>query len=81
MAALSPKMDGPAPAPVTGRYAGKTTIITGGSKGIGEGCTRVRTQRRALRSREGRQGRKDSIFRLRQRRCRPEDTAPAISPV
>lgn len=41
MAALSPKMDGPAPAPVTGRYAGKTTIITGGSKGIGEGCTRV----------------------------------------
>jgi NAD(P)-dependent dehydrogenase (short-subunit alcohol dehydrogenase family) len=26
---------------LAGRYAGKVTIVTGGSKGIGEGCTRV----------------------------------------
>ena len=26
---------------LAGRYAGKTVIVTGGSKGIGEGCTRV----------------------------------------
>ena len=26
---------------LSGRYAGKTVVVTGGSKGIGEGCTRI----------------------------------------
>jgi NADP-dependent 3-hydroxy acid dehydrogenase YdfG len=41
-AAALPSAAAPAgPVGLAGRYVGKTVLVTGGSKGIGEGCVRV----------------------------------------